>query len=311
MVEEPPHLSRERPDVPTAVESAILAGMAKDRDNRPLSCGTLVDMMSDVGSPAGLRDEASAVTRPAGASPGHSGGGAVTAAGSPAGSGRAAVSAPRIGRHAGSRRRAGAGGQRRALRLAGLGVLLVLLLTAGLLLPRMLSGEGNVTFRAEGIPYTLEVPKSWTEHTRRAGDSTVSVLSATDLSALFAGEPDAPAAAAAQSASDPSGVVGLTIYHRPAGLKGYPPATRVATAEALLPGRDAHLMDRGAVTVGEVQGQSMEGTMPLSPTATLQVRVLVVETDPVQLMVFFAPSALFDESTAIFDEIARSLRRTE
>ncbi|MDN4644981.1 serine/threonine-protein kinase [Arthrobacter sp. PsM3] len=311
IIEEPPRLSRERPDVSPAVESAILTGMAKDRDARPPSCGALVAMMSGGGAPAGSRDEASAVTRPAGAAPDHAVEDVLTAAGPPAGDGRSAGSAPRIGRHAGSRRPAGASGQGRALRLAGLGVLLVLLLAAGLLMPRVLSREERVKIRTEGVPYTLEVPKSWTERTRRAGDSTVSVLSATDLSALFAGEPDAPAAAAAQSASDPAGVVGLTIYHRPAGLKGYPPAARVTTAEALLPGRDAHLLDRGAVTVGEVPGQSMEGTMPLSSAATLQVRVLVVETDPVQLIVFFAPSSLFEESTEVFDEIARSLRRTE
>jgi hypothetical protein len=136
------------------------------------------------------------------------------------------------------------------------------------------------------------------------------VLSDADLTALFADEPDAPAAAA-RTASDPAKVAGLAIYHRPAGLINQSPTARVRTAEALLPGRDAHLVDRGPATVGEVKGQAMEGTIPLTSAVTLQVRVFVVETDPVQLLVFFAPSSLFEQRTETFDHVVGSLRRTQ
>src|SRR5699024_4775250 len=47
---EPPRLAGERPDVPAVVESAILRGMARDRADRPPSCGALVGLMS--GAPA-------------------------------------------------------------------------------------------------------------------------------------------------------------------------------------------------------------------------------------------------------------------
>jgi hypothetical protein len=59
---------------------------------------------------------------------------------------------------------------------------------------------------------------------------------------------------------------------------------------------------------GQVRAQGMEGTIPLSSTVTLQVRVFVVETEPVQLLVFFAPSTVFEQRTAVFDEVAASLR---
>ncbi|NKX56348.1 serine/threonine protein kinase [Arthrobacter sp. E918] len=309
MTEEPPRLAEERPEVPATVGLAILAGMAKQREDRPASCGALVAMMSG-GAPTGdglawPPEDATAGTRPTGAVSGQEGDDdALTKAGPPG-------PAPKNGRSGGSLRMRGTQGPARVGLLAALGAALVLLLAAGLLLPRVLSGDERVTFRADGVPYTLEVPESWTPRTREAGDSTVSVLSGADLTALFADEPDAPAAAARTATDDPDRVVGLTIYHRPAGLSGQSPAARVGTAEALLPGRDAHLVDRGATTVGEVEGQAMEGTMPLSSAVTLQVRALVVETEPVQLLVFFAPSSLFEERTEVFSEVAGSLRRTE
>lgn len=313
--EDPPPVTGERPEIPAAVELAILAGMAKQRDDRPSSCGSLVAMMSgskDAGErPAEVPDGSRAVS-PSARVPGDEvDDGAHAEAGALAGVGP--VTGPARGgrRSSGSRRRAGAPRRRPAGRPAVLGVVVVLLLAAGLLLPRVLSGDERTTFRADGVPYTLEVPESWTARTRAAGDSTVSVLSETDLVALFADEPDAAPAAATRIAEDPSGVVGLAIYHRPAGLGGQSPAARLGAAEALLPGRDAHLVDRGTTLVGDVRAQAMEGMMPLSRTVTLQVRVLVVETDPVQLLVFFAPLSLYEERTEVFDEIARSLRRTE
>jgi hypothetical protein len=54
----------------------------------------------------------------------------------------------------------------------------------------------------------------------------------------------------------------------------------------------------------------MEGTLPLSSSVTLQVRVCILETDPRQLLVFFAPTSLFEKNSAVFDKVADSLRRT-
>lgn len=312
MVEEPPHLSVERPEVPYAVEFAILAGMAKQREERPPSCGALLAMMSGraaIGVAAAGPPDGTSDSQAAGAAPDEEGGYDNLSTTGPSGRADQADAGPT--RPAPRRRsllRLATLWREKGWRLAALGAVLVMLVAAGLLLPRLLTGDERVTFRAAGVPYTLEVPTSWTARTRDSGDSTVTVLSAADLTALFADEPVA-AAAAARAVSDPASVVGLAIYHRPAGLGDRSPTARINTAEALLPGRDAHLVGHGTTTAGEVEAQVMEGTVPLSPAVMLQVRVLVVETDPVQLLVFFAPSSLFDERTKVFDEVASSLRQ--
>ncbi len=297
MVEEPPFLSSERPELRGAVENAIRTGMAKEPDERPPSCGALIDLMSGpavTGSRIHLPNGGKAAA-PLAAEP-HS-----PAAGK-AGPARE-TGQPKSPHH---RHRARIRGKTVAKWLGITGIAVVLLL-AGFMLPGLLAEKGPQTLRIEGIPYTVDVPESWTPRTREAGNSTVSVMSGADLTALFADEPNAPANAA-RAAADPDKVVGLAIYHQPAGLSGRSPSARVGTAEALLPGRDAHLVDRGPAAVGQVRAQGMEGTIPLSSTVTLQVRVFVVETEPVQLLVFFAPSSLFEQRTAVFDEVAASLR---
>ncbi|MGD6978251.1 MULTISPECIES: serine/threonine-protein kinase [Citricoccus] len=310
---EPPRLAGERPDVPAVVESAILRGMARDRADRPPSCGALVGLMSgapatDVGHVRPRPPDAP--TEPAGDGPARGGDDDVRAEpGRPADTGGGPGPGPRPDQHGGSRHRAVPRVGGRARWMIVLGAVLLLLLGLGLVLARWSPGERYVPFRADGVPYTLDVPENWTARTHQAGDSTVSVLSPADLTAFFADDPEAPAAVGRTAADDPSDVVGLAIYHRPTGLEGQSPAARVDAAEALLPGRDAYLVHRGEATVGDLTGQVMEGSVQL-PTATLQVRALVVETDPTQLLVFFAPSSLFHERAEVFDEVTASLRRT-
>lgn len=301
IIEDPPRLRLERPEIPTAVELAIRAGMAKLPNDRPPSCAALVAMMMEPDA-GGTRIRPSRTADP-GARP--AAGARISAAGSGASNNGA-------GAHTGDarrRHRVTTGIPNRAKWLAALAFVLVLVL-AGLLLPRLLSGDSRQTYRNDGVPYTLDVPQSWTVRTREAGDSTVSVMSSADLTALFADEPNAPADAA-RTAAEPDKVVGLAVYHRPAGLGGQSATARLGTAEALLPGRDAHLVDRGPTTLGEVPAQGMEGTMPLSATVALQVRVYVLETEPIQMLVFFAPSSLFEQRTEVFDEVAGSLRKTQ
>jgi hypothetical protein len=192
--------------------------------------------------------------------------------------------------------------------LGSLIAVLVLIFAAVLVLPQLTSADERVPFSTEGVPYTLEVPKGWTPRGRIGGDSTVSVLSPADLTALFADEPDALAAAARTVDQDPASVVGLTIYHQAAVLSGQSATTRISVAEALLPGKDARLTDRGRASIGEVEAQVMEGTLPLSSSVTLQVRLCILETDPRQLLVFFSPTSLFEKNRPVFDEVAKSLR---
>jgi serine/threonine protein kinase len=321
VAEEPPRLSRERPDIPISVELAIVAGMAKQRDDRPPTCGALVAMMSDdafTGGPppwAFPTDDANSEIGPVAA---LSDDGGTDDASAPARFFRASGRHTDPSRAAGpAHRRTGSGRweeaprRRRARWPVALGAVVVLLCAAGLLFSPMLPWNKPVPFRAEGVPFTLNVPHNWGHRTSGTGDSTVSVLSEYDLTALFADQPGAPALAAEQVAEDPSSVVGVAVYHGGAGRSGQSASANLVTAEALLPGGDATLRDQGEATVGDVEGQRMEGTIPLSDTATLQVQVFVVETDPVGFLVFFAPVKLFDEHREVFDEVADSLRRKE
>ncbi|MDQ0864807.1 serine/threonine-protein kinase [Arthrobacter globiformis] len=300
MTEEPPFLCAERPELPSLIGVAVQAGMAKKRDDRPASCGALIGMMDPVPSPP-TQPPPEALASPAGFLPDTDYDGTARATGE---------ASPRSRTTTGSRHRALALKRGRAWMLGSVVAVLVLILAAALVLPQLLSAEERVTFRASDIPYTLEVPRSWTPRSRMGGDSTVSVLSPADVTALFADEPDAPAVVARIAGQDPASVVGLTIYHQAAVVSGQSPATRVSVAEALLPGKDPRLADRGPAKIGEVKAQVMEGTLPLSSSVTLQVRVCILETDPRQLLVFFAPTSLFEKNSAVFDKVADSLRRT-
>lgn len=311
MCEDPPHLTLERPEVSSAIDAAIVTGMSKKPEDRPPTCSALVTMMAG-GTPTRTgpvqfpgRAKSAAPPRTTTSAPDS--GSETTKAGTPSRVGRAAH---RLDRSNSVRDRRAVGRPRRVARVAVLAIVLLLVIIAGVLVSGALSGAKYATFRANGVPYTLDVPQNWTARTHEAGDSTVSVLSDADLTALFADDPEA-LAAAARTAGDPEKVVGLAIYHRPAGLAHESSATRLRTAEALLPGRDAHLVDRGETTVGEVKGQAMEGTIPLSSAVTLQVRAYVVETEPVQLLVFFAPSTLFERRTETFDKVVGSLHSTK
>jgi len=179
---------------------------------------------------------------------------------------------------------------------------------AGLLVLRG-RGEELTTFAAEDIPYTLEVPADWVARTHEAGASSVTVLSPTDLTTLFADDPEGVRAAAAAVDADPEAVVGLAIYHRPR-LDGDSPAAQLPTAQALLPGRDADLHPGERAAVGDLQGSAMTGTLGLGEDAALQVRVLALDSTPRQLMVFFAPPSVFAERAETFDRVARSLDGT-
>lgn len=299
MIQDPPFLCTERPEIPSAIGLVIQSGMAKKREDRPPSCGALVGMMDSfpslpvpplLNAPPGPADSSRDTEDHETARP---------------------TPAPRGQRPARSWLPAPALRRGHAWILAVLVAVLVLILAAVLVLPQLPSADDRVLFRADGIPYTLEVPKSWTARSRAAGDSTVSVLSSADLTALFADEPDAPAAAARTAVQDPASVVGLAIYHRASGLRGQSPSTRVNNAEAILPGMEALLANRGPAAIGDLKGQVMEGTLSLSSSVTLQVRVCVLETDPGELLVFFAPSSQFEENRTVFDKVANSLRQTK
>jgi serine/threonine protein kinase len=321
VAEEPPRLSREQPDVPASVELAIVAGMAKHREDRPPTCGALVAMMSDVAFTGGpppwalQTDDANSEIGPIDALPDDEGADDPSTAAEFFRTSRRHTDPSRAAgpahRRTGSGRWKEASRRSRARWLVAVGAVVVLLCAGGLLFSPMLPWNKPVLFQTEGVPFTLDVPDDWAHRTSGAGGSAVSVLSEYDLAAFFADDSDAPAAVAHQIDENPSSVVGVAIYHGAAGRSDQFTTADLGPAEALLPGRDATLRDQGEVTVGGVKAQRLEGSIPLPGAATLQVRVLVVETDPVGFLVFFAPSSEFDEHRDVFDEVADSLRRKD
>ena len=277
----PPRAAVLVPELAGSVDEALAAGLAKSPEDRPATCGALVAMM------AGATPSETPAPEPPGAPPG----------GGIAPDPVAVAEAPR------PRPR-----RRRAWAVAAVAALVAVAVVAGLVVLRG-RGEELTTFAAEDIPYTLEVPADWVARTHEAGASSVTVLSPTDLTRLFADDPDGVRSAAAAVDADPEAVVGLAIYHRPR-LDGDSPAAQLPAAQALLPGRDADLRAGEREAVGDLQGSAMGGTLGLGDDATLQVRVLALDSEPRQLLVFFAPPLVFAEQVETFDRVARSLDGT-
>ena len=115
-------------------------------------------------------------------------------------------------------------------------------------------------------------------------------------------------AAAAAATTDPESVVGLAIYHRPR-LDGNTSA-QLPTAQALLPGQEADLRLGDPVPAGDLQATTMTGTLGLGDGASLQLRVLALDSAPRQLLVFFAPPSVFAERADTFDQVTDSLAGT-
>lgn len=277
--EPPPSLADERPDLPVAVVRAVRAGMAKEREQRPPSCGALVEPLQQ---------------RPPARVPGHPGRAAPVSPGP--GSGAAVRTGP-------ARRPAGRG-RARALLLA-LPVALALG-AAGVFLPR-LGGPPEaalVVHASPDLPYAMQVPQEWRARTYRAGDSSLTVLAPLNLTALFAGDAAAAQEVAAVIADDPDAVVGVTAYHRP--VLGSSPADRLETTEALLPG-EAALGRQEEVRAGQLTGHAMVGTTALPDGTALQVRALALATEPPQLLVLFAPPSVSAEWAPTLERVEASL----
>jgi hypothetical protein len=201
---------------------------------------------------------------------------------------------------------AGGGRRRSATRwLVAAAALVAVAVALGVLLIR--GGDREyATFTDPDVPYTLDVPADWSTHTHNAGDSTVTVLSPTDLTGLFADDPAGMRAAATAIASDPGAVVGLAIYHR-ARLDSDAPTDQLLPAQALLPGQDVDLHPGETVTVGDLEATDMRGALGLGNDASLQLRVLALRSTPRQILVLFAPPSVFAQQAETFDRVTGSL----
>jgi serine/threonine protein kinase len=298
----PPRAGALQPELTPAVEEALAAGMAKSREQRPETCGALVALMEDrtstdldPGFPEPEPTEAPAPGPPS--RPSLHPEGPLPPGWPPAGGDSGPHPAPGV---PGGRER-----RRWPVRwLVAAVALVAVAVAAGLVL--LGGGDQFTKFTDPDVPYTLDVPQDWTMHRHEAGDSTVTVLSPTDLTALFADDPAGMQAAAAAVLSDPGTVVGLAIYHR-SRLSGGTPEAQLLAAQALLPGQAAELRPGEIVPVGDLEAADLRGTLGLGDDASLQLRVLALESSPRQLLVFFAPPSVFAEQTATFDRVADSL----
>ncbi|SNS35218.1 Serine/threonine protein kinase [Geodermatophilus pulveris] len=329
----PPPVTALRPELGADVDAALAAGLAKSPDERPASCGALVAWLAGRG-PAGtalltppgrapapveppvvpperpvppsevsLPPGVPATFAPEGSAPETSApeSGAwllpvePSTAGPPAGATRAAPARrdrPPRGRH------------RRATVLAAAALAVVAVVT-GLVLNLGRGGE-YAPVAVQGLPYTLEAPADWRVQTYEVGDSSVTVLSPTALTGLFADDPAGMQAAAAAVTEDPGAAVGLAVYHRPR-LGGDDPAGQLLAAQAVLPGQDADLRPGDRARAGDLGATAMSGTLGLGDEASLQLRVLAVDSEPRQLLVFFAPPSVFAAHAATFDRVQASL----
>jgi hypothetical protein len=113
-------------------------------------------------------------------------------------------------------------------------------------------------------------------------------------------------AAADAATEDPGTAVGLAVYHRPR-LGGDDPGAQLLAAQAVLPGQDADLSPGDRVQAGDLEATAMAGTLGLGDQASLQLRVLALDSEPRQLLVFFAPPSVFAAHAPAFDRVQASL----
>ncbi|WP_369137154.1 serine/threonine-protein kinase [Modestobacter versicolor] len=303
----PPRAAELRPELAGAVDDALAAGLAKSAADRPDSCGELVALMDGRRQPRPAAPAPGVVpvptTRLSVPPPGTSAPG-----GGPAADGWSRPDEPLtelVHVPAGATARGGRTRRRRAWPLVAVALTAVAAVLAGWLLSR--DGEEPwTTFAGDGVPYTLEVPADWEVHRHEAGDSTVTVLSPTDLRGLFGDDPQGPVTAAAAVRSDPQAVVGVAVYHRPR-LEGDSAEAQLQASQALLPGQGGQLRPGTRVRAGDLEATAMTGDLVLAGDVSLQLRVLVVDSTPRQLLVFFAPPAAATELADTVDRVAASL----
>jgi serine/threonine protein kinase len=299
---DPPRAGDLQPELAGGVEEALATGMAKAPEQRPETCGALMALMEpfQADPPAGpsVSKPETRDRRPVGAS---------TLAAPPD-----RPLPPPVGKENGPDPASdGPGRERHRLPARWLVAAVALIAVAAALGVFLIRGGDReyTTFADPDVPYTLDVPADWSRHTHEAGDSTVTVLSPTDLTGLFADDPAGMQAAAAAVTSDPEKVVGLAIYHR-ARLDSDEPVDQLPPAQALLPGQDVDLHPGEIVTVGDLEATDMRGALGLGNDASLQLRVLALRSTPRQLLVLFAPPSVFAQQTEIFDRVTDSLVTT-
>lgn len=327
----PPSLCAVRADLPGAVDAVVSRGMAKDPADRPATCAEFV---------AGLRSalvaahdgaqavraaptqvvgsqEASTSPHPGAAHPSFPPGVPVgvspdaaqrreqTPVHPPAGwlpvaSGPPPGGAPPWG--GGQPPPAGRAG-RRWWPWAVLALVVVLAAVAAIWRPW--SGPSLVAEDFVVVPFQADVPDDWETYTV-TGDLAYAVLGARDWTGLSADDGTAVADAETALTDDPESLVHLYVD----GSDNVYTSDAKGLADQLQSGFDnARMVAQGTRQVDGRDAFAASGVVPLGD-GQLRVYAVTLQDEPRLLMVFIAPSELYDEWKPTFDAVVDSVTFT-
>ncbi|NYJ06382.1 serine/threonine-protein kinase [Petropleomorpha daqingensis] len=298
---EPRPLTDVRPELPPAVDDVLAGGMAKERGYRPASCGELVrDLRSALGEPVVVPSS----RRPPVPPP--------RAAGETVQQARRAtpvqplappaaqppppvVAAPPPVEPPPKRRRW----------VAYAAVAAVLVIGAVLLVWRPWAGPDLVTRQLGVVPYQADLPVGWQSHP--PADSTNAVtFGPPDLYNPTSNDADTLNTAAGIAADDPERLVSL--YVDPAsGLENEQPADVASQILSVFPSGSG-LTATGTVQVDGQDAVELEGVYRLS--GDQELRIYGASVGGKILLVFAAPTSIYDDWKPTFDDILASVQHS-
>ncbi|SEO77642.1 serine/threonine-protein kinase [Trujillonella endophytica] len=321
---EPPSLTELRPELPAAMAAVLARGMAKDRDDRPASCGAFVaDLRSAAGAPETARTVPVPVSSAAPTVIGPSTSPTVVGPGtSPPVAGRgtappplrsATPAAPRRDTPApvaGTAPDGPAPGSRRPRRwtwpVAALA--LVAAVVAGALVWSPWSEDGgkgtaggDLAARSlEVVPYTAELPVDWQAFPLEDGGMA---FGPADLADVALDDESDVAEATRIAAEEPDRLV-LVYVAGDTGLGNEAPADVPGQVAAGLPAGTE--IDAGSMgSVGGQRAVRLRGEVPLDDGSALSVVGVAVGGEVLLLCV--VPEALADDWAGTFDAVIGSL----
>jgi hypothetical protein len=286
---DPRPLTGVRPELPAAVDEVLAAGMAKERDHRPASCGELVrELRSALGEPVSPPKATPAPAAPAATvrQARHA---------TPVQPPPPPVAAPPPVDPPPKRRRWVAYATAAAVLVVG----------AVLLVWRPWAGPDLLTRQLGVVPYQADLPKGWQAHAAADGSNSVT-FGPSDLLDPTAANSDSLSEAAGIAADDPERLVSL--YVDPAqGLEDEVPddvATQILSAFP----EGSGLTATGTVQVAGQDAVELEGVYRLS--GDQELRVYGASVGGEVLLICAAPTSIYDDWRPTFGDILASVRRS-
>jgi serine/threonine protein kinase len=335
----PPRLTDDRPELPDELDDVLARGLAKDRADRPESCGELVGAIrSALGTrpdlvlpgrggappPADSRRKPTALFQqgppaPAAYSPPapetiqqrqevpvavHPAAG-LPSAPPPSGPPADQPAGPPPWAGSGGATASAPGGRRRRRWPLLVAALLVLVVAAVLLVWRPWSGPSLETQDFVVVPFQGDVPDDWKAFTI-TGDTPYVVLGTHDWRGLATDDSDALAQAETALTDDPGSLIHLYVD----------PAFNVYTSDAQGLADQVQASTEGSRFVAQgtrqIDGRTAYAASGVAPLGDGQVRFYAVtlQDEPRLFMLFVCPNDLYDEWKPTFDEIVDSVRFT-